>query len=339
MTASELHQALTSGFATIAGSVFIAYVQLGIPAKDLLTSSLMSIPAAIALSKIAVPETEIPKTFGNIEITKGDDEDDSYNLLHSFSNGAWLGLRVAGLIFANVLCVVSALYAFNGLLAWIGQFWGIARSGPDSLSLELIFGYILYPLTFMLGVPPADVLEVSKLIATKIIANGERGSLRLRDLDAMCADEIAFAFPPEFVAFDSLASQTKANPEWISGRAQLIASYALCGFGNLASGGISIGILAALAPNRMVDIVRLAPRALITGVIATLSTACIAGKSPIRCLTQSVLVSNKPRETSPRSPRRSVEGPERTENEKYSDPFFPIWHNSALPPLPAPSLP
>lgn len=83
----------------------------------------------------------------------------------------------------------------------------------------------------------------------------------------------------EFVAFDSLASQTKADPTWISGRAQLIASYALCGFGNLASGGISIGILAALAPNRMVDIVRLAPRALVTGIVATLSTACIAGES------------------------------------------------------------
>jgi CNT family concentrative nucleoside transporter len=173
MTPSELHQALTSGFATIAGSVFIAYVNLGIPAKDLLTSSLMSIPASIALSKLAVPETEVPKTFGNIEITKGDDEDDSYNLLHSFSNGAWLGLRVAGLIFCNVLCVVSAVYAFDGLLAWIGQFWGIARSGANSLSLELIFGYILYPLTFFLGVPPADILPVSKLIAIKIIANGK----------------------------------------------------------------------------------------------------------------------------------------------------------------------
>jgi CNT family concentrative nucleoside transporter len=88
----------------------------------------------------------------------------------------------------------------------------------------------------------------------------------------------------EFVAFASLADQTKANPDWISGRAQLIASYALCGFGNLASGGISIGILAALAPGRMVDIVRLAPRALITGIIATLSTACIAGT----CITTGV---------------------------------------------------
>jgi CNT family concentrative nucleoside transporter len=83
----------------------------------------------------------------------------------------------------------------------------------------------------------------------------------------------------EFVAFASLAEQTALDPTWISGRAQLIASYALCGFGNLASGGISIGILAALAPNRMIDIVRLAPRALVIGIIATLSTACIAGES------------------------------------------------------------
>lgn len=115
MTRSEIHQALTSGFATIAGSVFIAYVNLGVPAKDLLTSSLMSIPASIALSKLSMPEVDEPETLGTMNILdKGDDEDDSYNLLHSFSNGAWLGLRVAGLIFANVLCVVSALYAFNG---------------------------------------------------------------------------------------------------------------------------------------------------------------------------------------------------------------------------------
>lgn len=75
----------------------------------------MSIPASIALSKLSMPEVDEPETLGTMNILdKGDDEDDSYNLLHSFSNGAWLGLRVAGLIFANVLCVVSALYAFNG---------------------------------------------------------------------------------------------------------------------------------------------------------------------------------------------------------------------------------
>lgn len=251
-TMSEMHQALTSGFATIAGSVFLAYVSMGVDPVNLLTSSLMSIPASIALSKTMVPETEQPVTAGQVTINKGDDEDDSANLLHAFSNGAWLGLRVAGLIFANVLCIVSALYCIDGILAWIGQFWGIARTGSNSLSLEMIVGYIFYPLTFFLGVPPADILPVSRLIALKVIAN-------------------------EFVAYDSLTSQAAADPNFISARAQLIAQYALCGFGNLASGGIQIGILTALAPTRGADIVKTVPRALITGIIATLSTACVAG--------------------------------------------------------------
>ncbi|KAI5449794.1 hypothetical protein NCC49_004006 [Naganishia albida] len=255
MTDSEIHQALVSGFATIAGSVFIAYVSLGIPPKDLLTSSLMSIPASIALSKTMMPETRKPVTMGKAAVFEHDEATDGpkpYNALHAFSEGAWFGLRVAGLIFCNVLCIVSALYAVNGILAWVGQFWGIARSGPDSLSIQLIGGYILYPFTFLLGVPPADILPVSKIIAVKIAAN-------------------------EFVAFDAISTNFKADPLWVSERAQLICRYAVCGFGNLASAGINIGILVAMAPNKADRIIRLTPRALFTGILATLSTACVAG--------------------------------------------------------------
>jgi len=215
----------------------------------------MSIPASIALSKTMMPEVEEPVTRGASAaeaLAQGDREDDATNLLHSFSNGAWLGVKVAGLVFCNVLVVVSALYAINGLLAWIGQFWGIARSGTDSLSVELIGGYILYPFTFLLGVPPADIMPVSRLIATKIAAN-------------------------EFVAYTDYAAMRKADPTFISERAQLIARYALCGFGNIASGGIQLGILTALAPNKAANIVRLIPRVLLTGILATLSTACVAG--------------------------------------------------------------
>ncbi len=132
------------------------------------------------------------------------------------------------------------------------QFWGIARSGTNSLSVELIGGYLLYPLTFLLGVPPADILPVSRLIATKIVAN-------------------------EFVAYLDYSTAKAADPLFVSERAQLIARYALCGFGNIASGGIQLGILTALAPNKSAAIVRLIPRALVTGIIATLSTAAVAG--------------------------------------------------------------
>ena len=38
MTSSEIHQTLTSGFATIAGSVLAAYIGFGMPAVYLVTS-------------------------------------------------------------------------------------------------------------------------------------------------------------------------------------------------------------------------------------------------------------------------------------------------------------
>lgn len=58
---------------------------------------------------------------------------------------------------------------------------------------------------------------------------------------------------------------------------RLIATYALCGFGNIGSLGTQIGVLSQIAPDRSGDVSRLAISALITGVLATLSSATIAG--------------------------------------------------------------
>jgi len=90
----------------------------------------MSIPGSIAASKLRVPETGKPLTAGKTAIIdKGEDTDEEQaaNLLHAYSLGAWFGLRVAGLIFCNVLVIVSLVYTINGLLEWIGQFWGLGR--------------------------------------------------------------------------------------------------------------------------------------------------------------------------------------------------------------------
>lgn len=63
----------------------------------------------------------------------------------------------------------------------------------------------------------------------------------------------------------------------LSPRSRLIATYALCGFGNIGSLGTQIGVLSQIAPGRSGDVSRLAISALITGVLATLSSATIAG--------------------------------------------------------------
>ncbi|PWN37238.1 uncharacterized protein FA14DRAFT_159381 [Meira miltonrushii] len=248
-TRAEFHQVLVSGFATIAGSVLSAYISIGVNGRDLITSSVMSIPASIAASKLVYPETQEAETAGQLSIEREEQEEERANdALHALSNGAWFGLRVAGLIFCNVLVIVSLVYAINGILAYIGNAWYITDDNGGPLSLDLIIGYILWPLTFMLGVPRKDVLTVSQLIATKVVQN-------------------------EFVAYSQFIKiQQDLDP-----RAVKIVTYALCGFGNLGSLGINIGVMSAIAPKRKMEIVRLAPSALITGVFVTLSSAAIAG--------------------------------------------------------------
>jgi concentrative nucleoside transporter, CNT family len=100
MTESEIHLVMTSGFSTIAGSVLTAYINLGAGAQNLVTSSVMSIPASIAISKMRLPETDTPVTLGRVVVDRGE-EDEKHrpaNAIHAFSKGAIFGLVVAGQI-------------------------------------------------------------------------------------------------------------------------------------------------------------------------------------------------------------------------------------------------
>lgn len=246
--------------ATISGSVFIAYVGLGMDGRDLLLSSMMSIPGSIAASKTLVPETQRPRTLGRVVLSRGgsenQDEDDeeeySANALHALSNGAAFGVRVVWLIWANVLCILSLVYTINGVLGWIGEFWGLRRGGEYELSLYLIGGYILYPYVWLLGVDGADLIKVSRLIAHKVVAN-------------------------EFVAYKALHDALLKDPNYLTPHNKRVCTLALCGFANLASMGISIGVMSAMAPKRSDAIIRLTPTALVTGAAVTCMTAAIGG--------------------------------------------------------------
>ena len=197
LTMAEIHQVMTSGFATISGSVLVAYISLGLNSQALVSSCIMSIPASLAVSKLRYPETEETLTAGRV-VVPDDDEHRSANALHAFANGAWLGLKIAGMIVATLLCIIALLGLINGLLTWWGHYINI---NDPPLTLQLVLGYICYPVAFLLGVPRQDLLNVGQLIGVKIIAN-------------------------EFVAFTDLTSL----PQYInmSSRSRLIATYALC---------------------------------------------------------------------------------------------------------------
>lgn len=130
-------------------------------------------------------------------------------------------------------------------MTWIGRGFGIHQ-----LTLQLVIGYIFYPITFFLGVPRAEILKVSQLFATKLIAN-------------------------EFVAYLEL-SALQTTSAALSPRAYAIASYGLCGFANLSSLGLQIGVLGALGRSNAKTIARIAFSAMFCGFLSTLQTASIA---------------------------------------------------------------
>ncbi|RDA92700.1 hypothetical protein CP533_3693 [Ophiocordyceps camponoti-saundersi (nom. inval.)] len=248
MTRAEIHQILTCGFATISGSVLVGYIGLGLNPEALVSSCIMSIPASLAISKLRYPETEETLTAGRVVLPE-DEENKAETALHAFANGAWLGIKIGATIVASLLCILAAVGLINGLLSWWGRYLDI---NDPQLTLQTILSYVFYPVAFLLGVPRnnGDLLKVAKLIAEKVITN-------------------------EYNAFTKLAH----DPEYsnLSARSQLIATYAVCGFGNIGSLGIQIGILGQLAPARGGDVSRLAFSALISGVMSTLTSATVAG--------------------------------------------------------------
>lgn len=248
LTRAELHQVMASGFSTISGAVLVGYIGMGLNAQALISSCVMSIPALLAASKLRYPETDVPISCGSVDVSKIDknDKDRPANVLLAFSHGATLGIRIAGTMLGQILCIIALVHLINGILGWFGNFWNI-----DLLSLELIFSYIFYPITFFLGAPRSETLHISRLIATKFVQN-------------------------EYQGYNLLMTEEPYMS--MSKRGKVIATYALCGFSNFGSMGITLGVLNTLTNNsRAKDISSTIWSALFTGFIATLTSAAVAG--------------------------------------------------------------
>ena len=242
MTLSELHAVMTGGFATIAGGVLAAYVSFGVPAEHLIAASVMSAPAALAISKIMFPETEVSPTQGEVTVTV---EKTSANGIDALTTGALEGLRLALNIGALIIAFLAVLAALNAVIGFIGGLFGY-----PALSLEIILAALLAPVAWLMGVPWADCQAVGTLLGKKTIIN-------------------------EFIAYLDL--QQLIEQEAISQRAIVIATYALCGFANIGSIGIQIGGIGGIAPSRQSDLAKIGVRAMVAGTLACFTTACIAG--------------------------------------------------------------
>jgi CNT family concentrative nucleoside transporter len=244
MTRSELFTVMTTGMATVAGSVLIAYARMlgGDYAGHLVTASLLSAPAGILIAKVMVPETEVPETGAG---TRARVERPAVNLIDAASLGAIAGLRLAAYVGAMLIAFVAGIALVNDALAGLGRLLDV----PD-LTLQRIFGIALAPLAWAMGIPWSDAPAVSSLLGVKTVLN-------------------------EFLAYQELAQLVEQGT--LAPRSAVIAAYALCGFANFGSLAILLGGLGGIAPSRRADVAQLGLRSIAAGTLATLMTGCIAG--------------------------------------------------------------
>ena len=158
MTHSELLTLMTGGLATIAGSMFGVYLNLGADPVAMLTTSVMAAPCGLYLSKILMPETGQPATAGRIEVSI---QRTHINVIDAAAGGAADGMRIA-------MNVAAMLIAFLAFIAMLDAVIGLVAPGQ---SMTGIFSLIFAPVAALVGVTAADVPAVADLLGTKLVTN------------------------------------------------------------------------------------------------------------------------------------------------------------------------
>ena len=249
LTMSELLTSMAGSLACVSGAMMPIYIKMGIPAEYILASSIMAAPGAIVISKIMYPETEEPKTSGDIKIEV---EKTHVNVIDSISAGAADGMKVAISIIAMIIALISLVAMIDWFLGGFGTFLyhhlHIGWSWLPNLSLKFILGQIFSVFALVMGVPIHDIVNVGGLIGDTLVLN-------------------------EVVAYTDMLAMKSI----ISAKSFLIASFALCSFGNIGSIAIQIGGIGELAPNQRGNLAKLGVRALIAGTLTCFMSASIVG--------------------------------------------------------------
>jgi CNT family concentrative nucleoside transporter len=252
---------MTSGMATIAGTVLGAYIEfLGgndvqakiMFANHLLTASIIAAPGAIAFAKLIYPEQADQM---NEPVIRNERKN---HLLETITQGARQGLKVAANVAIMLIVFISFMHLFNFIAKQIGE-WAslnqniasITDGRYEALSLQFLLGYLFAPIMWIIGIAPDDITLVGSLLGEKIIMN-------------------------EFIGYMSLTELKEAGA-FASQSSVIMATYILCGFANFGSIGMQIGGISVLAPKKRSTIAKLGLKALIAGNLTSLLSAAIVG--------------------------------------------------------------
>jgi CNT family concentrative nucleoside transporter len=240
LTEPQLFAVMTSGLASVAGTVLAAYVLMGAEMKFLLAASFMAAPGGLLMAKLLMPDDPSTVAKGREKLVMEKSEHE--NVILAAAIGAADGLKLAVNIGAMLIAFVALIALFNGIVGGIAGWFGY------ELTLQKILGWIFSPLMYLLSVPWAEAQAAGALFGEKLILN-------------------------EFVAFSHLNDYLVGMSE----RTRAVVTFSLCGFANLSSIAILLGGLGVLVPEKKPLIARFGLRAVLAGSLSNLMSAALAG--------------------------------------------------------------
>ncbi len=241
LSRSEFFIVLTAGMSTVAGSIMVLYANVLGRVIDGALGHILIASVINVIGAIVVARVMIPSA----ESTDGGDVADALkygSMMDAITRGTTDGLRLAINVGAMLIVLVSLIALVN---AMIGAF----SVGGEALTLQRIMGWMFAPVAWLIGIPWAESTQAGALLGTKLVLN-------------------------ELVAYIQLAAIPVTD---LSDHSRMILTYALCGFANFGSLGITLGGVGALVPERRAELFELAPRTLISGTIVNCITGAIVG--------------------------------------------------------------
>jgi CNT family concentrative nucleoside transporter len=242
MSQYELLLIMTAGMATIAGSVMVIYsAMLGEQIQgvlgQLITKSIMSVPAAILFAHVMLPENN----DSSQELEKPPRVYESS--MDAVTRGTSDGLNIYLNILAILIVAIALVALLNGIIGLLPDI------GGAPLTLERIAGWAFSPIAWLMGIPWAEAQTAGSLLGIKTVLNEFIAYLKMQDL----------------------------KPGELSDHSKLITLYAVCGFANLSSVGIQISGIGAMCPERRNDLAKLGFRALLAATLASCMCGAVVG--------------------------------------------------------------
>ncbi|MBT8082842.1 MAG: NupC/NupG family nucleoside CNT transporter [Gammaproteobacteria bacterium] len=240
LTEAQMFTVMVSGLASIAGTVLAGYAMMGAELKYLLAAAFMAAPGGLLMAKIVMPDDEVVRAGEHEKLVM--ERSEHKNLILAAASGTTDGLRLAANIGAMLIAFVALIALFNGLVGWVGGWFGL------EITLQSILGRIFQPLMYLLSVPWHEAQAAGALFGEKLILN-------------------------EFVAFSHLNDYLAG----MSDRTVAVVTFSLCGFANLSSIAILLGGLGVLVPEKRDLIGQLGIKAVFAGSLSNLMSAALAG--------------------------------------------------------------